>query len=71
MENLKDIKYFQELTFKRLNELMEEESKRGNSVLYMSEYTIGDEMAKYLSKRGFLVYRCNKSHKTSSNYISW
>ena len=53
--NLKDIKEYQELTFKQLNKLMEEECIRGSSKLCITKTCLGEPMKKILRDKGFIV----------------
>lgn len=68
MENLKDLKYYQDLTFQTLDKLIQEECRKGNSKLYLSQYCVGEKMAIYLKEKGFDYF---KSEYTNIKILSW
>ena len=65
---MKDIKYYQDLTFEVLDKLIKEQCKRGQSRLYLTNYYLGTEMKQYLENKGFFVYT---SVCSEYKYIEW
>lgn len=52
---MNDIKFYQDLTFEVLDELIREKCKEGHSTLTISKYGMGEDMVKYLRNKGFTV----------------
>ena len=70
--DIKDVSYYQALTFNKLSSFMETEANKGNSKLLLDlvYYNVGDLMKDVLRKKGFNV---STSSTSRANYvvISW
>lgn len=54
MCNVKDAKYYQELTYEALGKILEE-ARKGQSTWYCEKYRIGAGMKNFLERKGFHV----------------
>jgi hypothetical protein len=67
MDDIKNAKYYQELTFEALSKYIETEARKGFSKWYLpSGMYMGEQMVSVLKNKGFVVYQCG-----STTYISW
>jgi hypothetical protein len=66
---LKSIQQYQELTFKKLDELIQKECKNGSSKLYFVGFEVGPNMKRFLQDKGFYIYTSTFCY--SQSYISW
>jgi len=67
MDDIKNAKHFQELTFETLSKYIESEAKKGNSKWYIPNgMSMGEQMADVLREKGFAVYIGN-----NISSISW
>jgi len=64
---VKNAKYYQELTYNALGKILEEEACKGNSKWFCSRYHIGQSMIKFLQDKGFSVNYVGDTYQN----ISW
>ncbi len=65
---VRNARYYQEVTFRKLHELILKEAEKGNSKFMTNSLSFGDSMINYLKNKGF---KHNYGVNSSWHVLSW